>query len=33
MPLTVFNMNKSGALLNLMVGGESEGTMIGNDPR
>ena len=32
MPLTVFNMNKSGALLNLMVG-ESEGTLIGNAPR
>lgn len=32
MPLTVFNMNKPGALLNLMVG-ESEGTLIGNDPR
>lgn len=33
MPLTVFNMNKSGALLNLMVGGEIEGTLIGTDPR
>lgn len=32
MPLTVFNMNKSGALLNLMVG-EQEGTRIGNTPR
>lgn len=32
MPLTVFNMNKTGALLNLMVG-ESEGTIIGTAPR
>ena len=32
MPLRVFNMNKAGALLNLMVG-ESEGTLIENNPR
>jgi uridylate kinase len=32
MPLTVFNMNKTGALLNLMVG-EAEGTLIGTLPR
>lgn len=32
MPLRVFNMNKAGALLNLMVG-EPEGTLIGNEPR
>jgi uridylate kinase len=32
MPLTVFNMNKTGALLNLMVG-ESEGTIIGTSAR
>lgn len=32
MPLTVFNMNKTGALLNLMVG-EAEGTIIGTEPR
>lgn len=31
MPLTVFNMNKQGALLNLMVG-EKEGTLIGTLP-
>lgn len=32
MPLTVFNMNKQGALLNLVVG-EKEGTLIGTHPR
>jgi uridylate kinase len=32
MPLRVFNMNRPGALLNVMVG-ESEGTLIGNKPR
>ncbi len=32
MPLRVFNMNKAGALLNLMVG-EAEGTLIGNEAR
>jgi uridylate kinase len=32
MPLTVFNMNKAGALLNLMVGAD-EGTLIGTKPR
>lgn len=32
MPLTVFNMNKQGALLNLVVG-EQEGTLIGNHAR
>jgi uridylate kinase len=32
MPLTVFNMNKQGALLNLVVG-EQEGTLIGNNAR
>lgn len=32
MPLRVFNMNKPGALLNVMVG-EEEGTLIGNSPR
>lgn len=32
MPLTVFNMSKQGALLNLVVG-EREGTLIGNQPR
>ncbi len=32
MPLTVFNMNKAGALLNLAVG-EQEGTLIGTRPR
>ncbi len=31
MPLTVFNMNKQGALLNLVVG-EREGTLIGTSP-
>lgn len=30
MPLRVFNMNKAGALLNLMMGGP-EGTLIGNE--
>jgi uridylate kinase len=33
MPLTVFNMNKAGALLNLVVGEHEEGTLIGTKPR
>jgi uridylate kinase len=32
MPLRVFNMNKPGALINLLMGG-AEGTLLGNKPR
>ncbi|MDO8331768.1 MAG: UMP kinase [Fluviicoccus sp.] len=32
MPLRVFNMNKPGALINLLMG-EAEGTLLGNKPR
>jgi len=32
MPLRVFNMNKPGALLSLLMG-EAEGTLLGNKPR